>query len=512
MKEVTMGKGKGAHPAGVLFILSAACAMTFSEVSAQVATFTTQQYPLLGNTHIAADLNGDGTLDLAGAGANAVSVMLGNGDGTFQAKTDFPLGMQTQAVAAGDFNSDGKVDLVVTLDTTQFSLALLTGTGTGSFNAPTFFPNTSGFDSPAIAATDLNSDGRLDLVVMHNIACFTAPCRAARSITVLLGNGDGTFQTPSEIDVGTGPSSMAVVELNRDGIKDVAIGGGNTELSVLLGVGNGTFVRQPVVTLVTGGDPFSACNDVGVGDLNRDNILDLVVPLGNGHGNAILIGNGNGTFQVRSRIQIDETFAPLHVAVADYNRDGLLDIARTMGDGTNGLLQILRGNGDGTFQAPNRYLVPPPVSSRGGIMILAGDWNADAKPDIAFVEGGAGAPTIDVLTNTTGGVPPTPTPTPVPTPTPAPTATPTPTPAIDTVSITRAEYDSGNRRLRVEATRTRTNATLQAFVTSTNQLIGTLSNNGGGRFRGEFSWPTNPQTITVRSNFGGQATRTVTAR
>src|SRR4029079_6175427 len=210
--------------------------------------------------------------------------------------------------------------------------------------------------------------------------------------------------TPSEIDVGTGPMAMAVVDLNRDGIKDVAIGGGNTELSILLGVGNGTFVRQPVVTLVPGGDLFSACNDIGVGDLNRDGILDLVVPLGNGEGNAILIGNGNGTFQVRSRIQIDETSAPLHVAVADYNRDGFLDIARTMGDGTNGLLQILRGNVDGTFQAPNRYLVPPP--SRGGIMILAGDWNADAKPDIAFVEGGAGAPTIDVLTNTTGGVPP----------------------------------------------------------------------------------------------------------
>ena len=210
--------------------------------------------------------------------------------------------------------------------------------------------------------------------------------------------------------------AMAVVDLNRDGIKDVAIGGGNTELSILLGVGNGTFMRQPVVTLIPGGDPFSACNDIGVGDLNRDSILDLVVPLGNGNGNAILIGNGNGTFQVRSRIQIDETFAPLHVAVADYNRDGFLDIARTMGDGTNGLLQILRGNGDGTFQAPNRYLVPPP-SSRGGIMILAGDWNADAKPDIAFVEGGAGAPTIDVLTNTTGrsattntNAPPPPTP------------------------------------------------------------------------------------------------------
>jgi len=256
------------------------------------------------------------------------------------------------------------------------------------------------------------------------------------------------------------------------------------------------------------------------------------------------------------------------------------------------LMQILRGNGDGTFQAPNRYLVPPP--SRGGIMILAGDWNGDAKPDVAFVEGGAGAPTIDVLTNTTGGVPP-PTPTPPPslgvaslslnpttvtggnsstgtvtltavapaattvtitssnaaatvpasvtvpagsqsrsfsistTQVPATTsaviaaslnvtsrsATLTINPAaggVDTVSITRAEYDSGQRRLRVEATSTRSTATLRVFVTSTNQLIGTLSNDGGGRFRGEFSWPVNPQNITVRNNFGGQATRAVTPR
>jgi hypothetical protein len=82
----------------------------------------------------------------------------------------------------------------------------------------------------------------------------------------------------------------------------------------------------------------------------------------------------------------------------------------------------------------------------------------------------------------------------------------------DAVSITRAEYDTGNRRLRVEATSTRANAILQAFVTSNNQLIGTLSNDGGGRFRGEFAWPVNPQNITVRSNFGGQATRAVTAR
>ena len=461
--------------------------MTHSEISAQSATFTTQQYPLLGNTHIATDLNGDGKVDLAGAGANVVSVMLGNGNGTFQAKTDFPVATQTQAVAAGDFNNDAKIDLVVTLNDPQLSLALLTGTGSGTFNPPTYFPNTSGFDSPVIAATDLNRDGKLDLVVMHSLACFTAPCTVAHSITVLLGNGNGTFGMPNEIDVATSPTAMAVNDFHGDGIKDVAIGGGNTELSVLLGVGDGTFVRQPLVTLVPGGDLFSACNDIGVGELNRDGKKDLVVPLGNGEGNAILIGNGTGTFQVTSRIQIDETFAPLHVAVADYNLDGLLDIARTMGDGTNGLMQIMNGNGNGTFQAPFRYLVPPPQSSIGGIVIITADWNNDAKPDITFVVGGASA-ALDVLTNTTGGA------------------------GTDTVTITRAEYRTSNAQLRVEATSTNASATLQVFVTSTNQLIGTLTNTGGGRFRGQFSWPVNPQTITIRSNFGGQATRVVTVR
>ena len=136
----TVTRWKGTHPAIALFVFAVACAMTFGEVSAQVATFTNRQYPLLGNTHIAADFNGDGKPDFAGAGANAVSVMLGNGDGTFRAKTDFPIGVQTQAVAAGDFNSDGKVDLVVTLNSPQLTLALLTGTGTGHLQRTDFFP------------------------------------------------------------------------------------------------------------------------------------------------------------------------------------------------------------------------------------------------------------------------------------------------------------------------------------------------------------------------------------
>src|SRR4030095_9635378 len=144
MKGDTMRNWRCAHPAIALLFFSVACAMTFAEAPPHLAAFTTQRYPLLANTHIAADFNGDTRPALAGAGANAVSVMLGNGDGTFRAKIDFPIGMQTQAVAAGDFNNDGRMDLMVTLNTLQLSLALLTGTGTGTFNAPTFFPNTSG--------------------------------------------------------------------------------------------------------------------------------------------------------------------------------------------------------------------------------------------------------------------------------------------------------------------------------------------------------------------------------
>jgi len=92
------------------------------------------------------------------------------------------------------------------------------------------------------------------------------------------------------------------------------------------------------------------------------------------------------------------------------------------------------------------------------------------------------------------------------------TAPMTVTPVGDTVAIQRAEYDSRNRTLRVEATSTRTNATLQVFVTSSGQLIGTLANNGGGRYGRQLNWSTNPQNITVRSNFGGSATRAVALR
>jgi VCBS repeat protein len=582
----------------------------------QSTTFSIQTYPILGNTQVAADFNGDGKPDLAGAGGQAVSVMLNNGNGTFAAKVDFPIATWTQDVTTGDFNGDGKIDLAVALQDAQLGLAVLLGTGTGSFGAPTYYANPSGFDEPYVLAGDVNNDAKLDIVIMHGMNCFNAACVPSTVVSVMLGNGDGTFQPAREIEAGTHPTAIAFGDFNRDGIKDLAVGGGNTELSILMGVGDGTFVRRPLMLLVDGGD-LASCNDVDVADFNRDGIEDIVVPLGNGDGNVVVLGNGDGTFRVFTRYLDEAVSAPQSDAIADFNGDGFLDIARGMADSLrSGLVQVLHGNGDGTFRPIVKYAVPSTLTNQGGGYLIAADFNGDSKPDLALEVRGSGG--TDIFLNTTGSTTPQPAatlqslvmnpssivvpnwgtgivtlsgtaqspttvqlksnnsnvsiptsvtvstgtksvsfnivprqvssvtsvqitatanntsrsatltvypsgtvaPSPTPAPTPAPTATPVPTPAptptatttADTVSISRAEYDSGKRTLRVEAASSKSTATLQAYVTSTDQLIGTLTNNGGGKYSGQLAWSTNPQNITVRSNLGGSKTSAVTPK
>lgn len=672
--------------------------LTQTTASAQSASFSRTDFPSLGNNHIAVDVNGDGILDVVGTGINSAAVMLGNGNGTFRTKVEFPVGSQAQDVAAGDFNGDGRVDLVVSLSDPALMVSLLRGNGDGTFSAPVNFANNSGADSPAIVATDLDNDGRLDVVVAHAISCFTAPCSISRDISVLLGLGDGTFQQPFEIAVGTGMARIAVGDFNRDGIKDLGIAGDSSQLYTLLGVGNGSFLQQPTITLTP--DTLAVDGtDIDIADLNRDLIEDLIVaiPL-NGSRTAVLLGRGDGTFGPPSILTEPNLLVPQYQAVADFNRDGLLDLALALANGNSGLMEVRLGNGDGTFRAPTRYFTPPAQSSIGGGTIVTADFNRDGRADIVLPIIGA-SPALASLVNSTGNIVVQPaygsvtanpstvqsgnttvitislvagavapssgltfsvsssastvlsvpssvfmpagtssvsfngtarsvtssrsvtvrvqnnqlgrreisvtvTPATQPPPPPpqltvsaltlspsavvggnsvqgtvtlsgaAPAATvvnlassstgvtvppsitiaagassgtftiattavtasasatisatlngvtrsatltinpaaTTPPPSTDTVSITRAEYDSGKRTLRVEATSTSSNATLQVFVSATGQLIGTLSNNGGGQYRGEFSVSTNPQNITVRSSLGGVATRSVTAR
>jgi len=367
-------------------------------------TFARTNYPSLANSNVTGDFNGDGRLDLAGIGARTAAVLLSTGDGTFGARAEYPVADFAQDLATGDFDRDGKLDLVVTVNTASISLSLLGGNGDGTFKAAVNFPNTSGLDSPTVVVTDLNNDSLLDVVIGHQIACFTAPCVVGRTISVMLGNGDGTFQPTREIEVGTGMSEIAVGDFNLDGIKDLAIAGDSSRLYRLRGVGDGTFVQQPTLTLTA--DTLGVDGtDVDVADFNGDTIEDLVVAIAlNGSRTAVLIGNGNGTFGQPLILTDPGLNVPQFQAVADYNLDGFQDLALALGNGNDGLIQIRNGNGDGTFQSPVQYLVPPPQSSIGGIAIFSAQLNSDTKPDIALAWGGASSGTA-VLLNTAGASP-----------------------------------------------------------------------------------------------------------
>jgi hypothetical protein len=368
-------------------------------------TFARADYPLFGNNYVVGDFNGDGSLDLAGAGGPTADVRLNNGAGAFVAVAEYAVGGPGQDVTAGDFNGDGRLHLVLTINDPQIGLSLLMGNGDGMFRAPVTFPNTSGSGSPAVAAVDLNNDAKLDVVIAHDIACFTAPCVNTDRMSVMIGNGDGTFQPSREIPVGRGMSEIAAGDYNRDGFKDLAIGGTQGQVYRLDGVGDGTFVQQP--TLIAVVDPsFIPVTDIDVGDFNGDSIQDLVAAVPhNGSRTAILIGNGDGTFRTPLVLTDPGLRIPQQQAVADYNGDGFQDLALSLGDGNTGVMQMRNGNGDGTFQAPVPYLVPPPTSSLGGIFIASANLNGDTKPDIILNIGGA-FPSFAVLLNSTGAAPP----------------------------------------------------------------------------------------------------------
>src|SRR5262249_8864082 len=156
---------------------------------------------------------------------------------------------------------------------------------------------TSGADSPCVMAVDVNNDGRSDLLVTHQIAAWTAPVVVSQKLSVLLGNGNGTFQTAREIGFGTGMARLAGGRLHHDGRKDLGFTGDTGRAYVLLGTGDGSFVQQ-TVTLVSQNNLGVDATDVGVADLNRDGLQDLVVVIGlNGSRMAVLIGNGDGTFR-----------------------------------------------------------------------------------------------------------------------------------------------------------------------------------------------------------------------
>jgi hypothetical protein len=262
------------------------------------------------------DFNRDGVEDLAVAsrGTTAVWVLLGNGDGTFQAARSFPANLSPVSVAVGDFNGDGVQDLV-TANYDSNDVSVLLGNGDGTFLAPLNLSVGPGSTPNCVVVGDFNGDGRADLAV----ATFGGG--NATSIAVLLGNGNGTFLAPQTVNTGRGPLWVAVGDLNGDGLQDLAVANFNADaasVSVVLGNGNGTF-QAARNTPVHG----AAC--VAVGDLNGDGLQDLAVVDYYSGNVAVLLGNGDGTYA--PAVIYAAEFNALTVTVGDLSGDGLADLA-----------------------------------------------------------------------------------------------------------------------------------------------------------------------------------------
>jgi len=203
-----------------------------------------------------ADFNSDGVLDLvvANFGSNSVSVLLGNGDGSFQPARSFAVGNEPISVAVGDFNGDGRLDLAVANNFLfSSSISVLLGNGDGTFQTALSFP--AGGSPRFIAVADFNGDGVLDLAVANWVSA---------TVSILLGNGDGTFQAPQNFFAETEPNSIAVGDYDGDGRLDLAVAN-YSSVVVLLGNGDGSF--QPARLFSAGAFPVYS---VAVGDFNGD--------------------------------------------------------------------------------------------------------------------------------------------------------------------------------------------------------------------------------------------------
>jgi hypothetical protein len=314
---------------------------------------------------VAGDFAGNGRTDLAVTNyyGNTVSVLLANGDGTFQPQVTYSAGPNLPlAIAAGDFSGNGRIDLAVVNAGTFYyysassgTVSVLLGNGDGTFQPLSGAQNRVGSGPDALVAGDFNGDGRTDLAVAN---------QEDNTVSVVLGNGDGTFQPEFTYTVGSYPAAIVAGDFNGDGRVDLAVANSRDgTVSVLLGNGDGTF--QPQVTYRVGSGPDA----IVAGDFNGDGHIDLGVA--DGAGVQILLGNGDGSFQ--SAYTVASGIGGALVA-ADFNGDGRLDLAVAGGNAVS----VLLGNGDGTFRPQVSYAV-----GWSPIAIAAGDFTGDGHLDLA---------------------------------------------------------------------------------------------------------------------------------
>gem|GEM_PF-638120 len=344
-------------------------------------TFTNAANVLVGNGSFYAavgDFNGDSNQDLlvSNQSSGTVSVRLGAGDGTFGGTTDVTVGSGPKWVAVGDFNNDGKQDFAVA-NATSNTVSVRLGVGNGTFTNASDISTGAGTRPWAIAAGDFNGDGKQDLAITE---AFQS------RVEIRTGDGAGGFAFSNFVTVGTdfsttsanAPSSIAIGDFNGDGKQDLAVGNRNAgsmtfvpTVSIRLGVGDGTFTGTTEVPVATfSADPLW----LALGDFNSDGKQDLVTANSQTNTLSVRIGDGAGNFSGTTEVSVGS--GPLSVAVADFNNDGKQDLLTANTTSSDASLAL--GDGAGNFAAATS------VSTGSGPQAVAvGDFNEDGKLDFA---------------------------------------------------------------------------------------------------------------------------------
>jgi hypothetical protein len=324
---------------------------------------------------VVADFNGDGKQDIvvANSQSNSITPLLGNGNGTFQSRVDAPAGPNVNAVVVGDFNGDGIPDLAFAngdcSGCSANSVSVILGNGDGTYKAPNTFTTTTGStttDTYALVAADFNKDGNLDIAAVNN---------TTGQIAVLLNNGGatGTFAAPVLYTVGTSPTGIVSGDFNQDGYPDLAVVNfGSNNVTVLLNNKSGGFTVGGTYNVGTG--PYA----IARASFGSDTYPDLVVVNENAQSISVLINKADGTGAFKAAVPYATGLtSPSSVAIGHLGNSGNLDLA--IGDTASAKVAILLGNSDGSFQPAVSYPTTVNVSS-----LVAADINEDGFTDLAF--------------------------------------------------------------------------------------------------------------------------------
>ena len=359
-----------------------------SSLTSNVSTtaISTQNFPIssltTGNAPAfvtAASLRNNAIQDLivSNHADNTVSVFLGNGDGTFVTPVTYATGVGPSALATGVFNDTStNVDLVV-VNKGANTISYLAGNGDGTFQPKVDLP--TGAVPVSVVAGDFDGDGKLDLAVAN---------QADNTISVFFGNGDGTFAAPVLLGAGHAPTGLATADFNVDGRNDLAVTNqSDNTVSIFLGNANRTFTA--LAPNATGAGPVA----VATGDFNGDGVLDLAVANNTDDTVSILFGQTtnatpDGTFGTRT--DYGAGAGPTSIAVADYNLDGIQDLAVT--DSTSNTISLLFGLTGGTFNANYELSV-----GDNPLSVVTADFNGDGRPDGAVANNSSN--TISVILN-----------------------------------------------------------------------------------------------------------------